>query len=98
MREGSRRTGRAALETAAALHNDLGITSPVSTQLSPFHDRPFTVIGAGDIAQRIWEAIQDEEVQALPYGVGKVEQVVDSTDVLSNADLCRRLYTLYSSV
>jgi hypothetical protein len=86
----------AALETAAALHNDLGITSPVSTQLSRFHDRPFTVIGSDDIAERIWEAIQDEEVKALPYGVGKVEQVVDSTDILSNADRCRRFRALYA--
>jgi hypothetical protein len=86
----------AALEIAATKHNDLGITSPVSTQLSQFHDRPFTVIEAGDIAERIWETIQDAEVQALPYGVGKVEQVVDSTDILSNADRCRKMRALYA--
>jgi hypothetical protein len=87
----------AALETAAALHNDLGITLPVPTKASQFHDRPFSVIGADDIAERIWQAIRDEEVQALPRGVGKVEQVVDNTDVLSNTDRCRKLRALYAA-
>jgi hypothetical protein len=87
----------AALETAAALHNDLGITLPVPTKVSQFHDRPFSVIGADDIAERTWQAIRDEEVQALPRGVGKVEQVVDNTDVLSNTDRCRKLRALYAA-
>jgi hypothetical protein len=85
----------AAYEHVAAMHNDLGITEPVPTKVSPFHNRPFMVIHADAIAQAIWEAIEDDEVKALPYGVGKVDQVVDSTDVLSHTARCRRLASLY---
>jgi hypothetical protein len=85
----------AAYEIVAAMHNDLAITAPVATRVSPFHERPFLVIQGESIATAIWEAIQDEEVQALPYGVGKVDQYVDSTDVLSNTRRCRSLRALY---
>jgi hypothetical protein len=77
------------------MHNGLGITEPVPTKVSPFHSRPFIVIHADAIAKAIWEAIEDGEVRALPYGVGKVDQVVDSTDVLSHTARCRRLASLY---
>jgi hypothetical protein len=85
-----------AYETAATMHNDLGITAPVSTQVSQFHDRPFSVIQGEPIARAIWESIQEEEVKALPYGVGKVDQYVDSTDILSSTERTRRLSTLYA--
>jgi len=85
----------AAYEIAATMHNDLGITAPVPTQVSQFHDRPFRVIRGESIAQAIWECIEDEEVRALPYGVGKVDQYVDSTDILSNTERSRRLSALY---
>ena len=70
-------------------------------------DEENKVVGAGEteifepmpvgetIAIEIWEGIQDEEVKALPYGLGKIDQYVDSTDVLSNSGRCRRLSALY---
>jgi hypothetical protein len=85
----------AAYEIVAAMHNDLAITAPVTTKVSRFHDRPFLVIQGETIATAIWEAIQDEEVRALPYGVGKIDQYVDSTDVLSSIRRCHRLGALY---
>jgi hypothetical protein len=84
-----------AYEIVAAMHNDLAITAPVATWVSRFHDRPFLVIKGETIAIEIWEAIQDEEVRALPYGVGKIDQYVDSTDVLSNSGRCHKLSALY---
>ncbi|MGB0385342.1 MAG: DUF4037 domain-containing protein [Ardenticatenaceae bacterium] len=85
-----------AYELVATMHNELQITESVVTQVSPFHNRPFMVIQGGAIASRIWDAIEDEQVKALPHGVGKVDQYVDSTDVLSNTERFRKLSALYA--
>jgi hypothetical protein len=84
-------------EMAAAMHNGLGITEPVPTMVSQFHDRPFMVIQGEGIASAIWDAIEDPEVQALPYGVGKIDQYVNSTDILSHTDRCRKQAVLYTA-
>jgi hypothetical protein len=86
----------AAYEIVAEMHNALAITGPLPARVSPFHNRPFKVIQADTFARVIWEAIEDEEIRALPYGLGKVDQFVDSTDVLSNTARCRSLSTLYT--
>ena len=86
----------AACELVAAMHNDLGITPPVPAKVSRFWGRPFWVIGADKIARVIWDAIQDQEVKRLPYGVGKVDQYLDNTDILSHAKRCRQLSVLYA--
>jgi len=85
----------AAYEIVAAMHNDLSITPPVQAKVSRFWGRPFWVIQGEKIARTIWEAIQDQEIKRLPYGVGKVDQIVDSTDILSHAKRCRQLSMLY---
>jgi hypothetical protein len=85
----------AAYEAVVKMHNDLAITKPMPVQVSQFHGRPFMVIQGETIARAIWETITDEGVRALPYGVGKVDQYVDSTDVLSNVVRCRQLSHLY---
>jgi hypothetical protein len=85
-----------AYEIVATMHNDLGITEPVPTRVSQFHNRPFLVIHGETIARAIWNAIEDEDVLALPYGVGKVDQYLDSTDVLSHIGRCRKLDVLYT--
>ena len=84
-----------AYEIVAAMHNDLAITAPVAARVSQFHDRPFLVIQGESIAAEIWEAIQDEEVKGLPFGVGKIDQYIDSTDILSNSGRCHKLSALY---
>jgi hypothetical protein len=85
-----------AYEMVAGMYNGLGITVPVPEKVSLFHGRPFYVIGGEEIARIIWDAIQDEEVKALPYDVGKIDQYVDSTDVLSRTERCRRLSAIYA--
>ena len=85
----------AAYEFAAARHNDLGITEPLSTRVSRFHDRPFLVIHADRFADAIRARITSEEVLALPENVGGIDQFVDSTDVLAypeRFDLLRSVY------
>jgi len=85
----------AAYEILSAMHNDLGIAEPVPTRVTQFYDRPFRVIRGEEIASALWDAIQDPEVRALPLGVGKVDQYVDSTDILSHTERCRKLGALY---
>ena len=81
-------------EVAAALHNRLNLTEPLSTQVSSFHDRPFQVIQAEQFADALRATITDAEVQALPR-FGAIDQLIDSTDVLSNPDMFDRIKALY---
>jgi hypothetical protein len=85
----------AAYEMVAAMQNDLGMTEMVPTKVRQFHNRPFRVIEGEEIAKSLWDAIQDPEVRALPYGVGAIDQYVDSTDVLSYTVRSRKLGALY---
>src|SRR3954453_3103490 len=71
-----------AYEIIAAMHNDLGITEPLSTEASQFHGRPFLVIQAGEFADAIRAQTEDERVRSLPEAIGSIDQFVDSTDVL----------------
>ena len=87
----------AAYETVAAMHNELGITARVPAKVSRFYSRPFWVIQGEAIARVIWEAIDSPEVKAWPFGVGKVDQYVDSTDVLSHQHRCRALGAVYQA-
>jgi len=84
-----------AYEIMAIMHNNLRITEPVPERVSQFYNRPFMVIQGESIARAIWEAINDKEVKTLPYGVGKVDQYVDSTDILSHTERFRKLGALY---
>jgi hypothetical protein len=84
-----------AYEMVATMHNNLGIGEPVPARVSQFHGRPFQVIQGEAFARAIWDAIRDGEIRALPYGVGKIDQYVNSTDVLSHTERCRRFELLY---
>jgi len=86
-----------AYQIIATMHNDLGITEPLSTQATPFHGRPLLVIQAGEFADAIRHQIQDERVCNLPEAIGSIDQFVDSTDVLSNPILRRRVRAIYGS-
>jgi hypothetical protein len=85
-----------AYEIVAAMHNDLDVTEPLSTEASRFHGRPFLVIHAGRFADAIRNEIKDERVRRLPEAIGSVNQFVDSTDVLERPLLRRQLKAMYS--
>jgi hypothetical protein len=87
-----------AYEIVAVMHNELGITEPLSTQASQFHSRPFLIIEAGRFADALRDQIQDERVRNLPEAVGSIDQFVGSTDVLSNTTVRRRARPIYGSV
>ncbi len=83
----------AAYETAARLHNDLGLTRPVDPQVLPtYYDRPYRVLGAARFARALQEAITDKDVRKLPL-TGAVDQFIDSTDAMNDRKLLRAAST-----
>jgi len=81
-----------AYASVAGMHNDLGITEPLSTKVSQFYLRPFFVIKAERFVEAIRAAITSEEVRALPEHLGAVDQFVDSTDALNDPAWSKELY------
>lgn len=86
-----------AYRLVAQMHNESGITRPISTGVSYYHNRPYLVIHAGRFADEIRATITDEEIKRLSFTpIGGVDQFIDSTDVLSNPARCAKLKNLYS--
>jgi hypothetical protein len=71
-----------AFQAAAVRHNASGLTPPLDPTVRPFHDRPFLVLDAGRFATALQSTIADPELRSLAL-TGAVDQIVDSTDVLS---------------
>lgn len=87
----------AAYEWLARRHNDLGLTEPLSPQVTGFHDRPFRVIGGEHFTQALLARITDPAVRALANGslIGSVDQFSDNTDLLASPALRPALRGLY---
>ena len=79
-----------AYEAVARRHNALGLTEEIEPSVRLFHTRPFRVIGSGRFADACLAQVEDEWLRSLPL-VGSIDQWSDSTDVLSDAALSRRL-------
>ncbi len=90
-----RRSGSVLHEIAARRQNELGIGEAGPTCASPFFDRPFRVIGGDTFSDSIYATIGDPMVRALPRHLGGIDQVSDSTDLLSYTALRARLRSLY---
>jgi hypothetical protein len=73
-----------AYEHVARMHNALGITDPMPTEVSHFWNRPFLVIHADRFVDAILAQIKDKEVLALPEHLGSLDQFVDSTDAVNH--------------
>lgn len=82
-------------ELAAQRQNQLRICPPVEARASQFHDRPFLVIHGERFSDAIRATISDPAVLALPEHLGSVDQMSDSTDLLSYPALRSRLRALY---
>ncbi len=80
---------------AAEMHNALGITQPLDTKVSPFHNRPYQVIHAQRFADEIREAISDQEVRKIKISIGSIDQFIDCTDIMSNPQLYRKLRIMF---
>jgi len=79
-----------AYETTAALHNNLGLTTPVDPRVRPFHNRPFRVLHAERFTQALIRSIDDPTLRALPL-TGAIDQFVDNTDALTHCTRSRAL-------
>ena len=77
-----------ACETAAAMHNELGITPALDTHTRGYFDRPYQVLDAGRFTAALREAITGPLIRQLP-AAGAVDQFIDSTDALGNTDFLR---------
>lgn len=84
-----------AYEICAWKFNSLDLVKPVPGRVTFFHDRPFKVIHGDAIAGKIMEAISDEQIRAIPGYVGSVNQLSNSTDVISYNAVTERLKALY---
>ena len=82
-------------ERLATMHNDLGITPPLSIEARPYWGRPYRVIHAERFVAAIRATITDPDTLALSPGLGSLDQIVDSTDVLTHPrrrEMCAGLY------
>jgi hypothetical protein len=85
----------AAYGITAKMHNDLGITASLGTEVASYHERPYMVIHADRFVDAIRHAITDEEVKRISVLIGSVNQFIDSTDLLENLWLTDKLKALY---
>ena len=85
-------------EAAAHRHNLLGITSPMQEHSGLFHNRPYKVIDADEVSGALMAEIKDEVVRRIPFQIGSVNQVSDSTVLLTRPVLLDRMKDLYKPV
>ncbi|WP_127500833.1 DUF4037 domain-containing protein [Actinoplanes solisilvae] len=78
----------AALEVVAQQQNDLGLAVELPARRQEFFDRGYAVIGAGRFAEALRDAITDPVLRARPL-TGSIDQISDSTAVLTDPSLCR---------
>lgn len=84
-----------AYEIVAGMHNTLGITEPLKTEVRYFHDRPFRIIDASRFVIALKETLTDQTVKAIAPDIGSIDQFSDNTDLRSYPKLHKRLQTLY---
>jgi hypothetical protein len=82
-----------AYEFVAEMHNALGITDFLATEVSQFYNRPFLVIHADRFVDAIRAVIRSETVRTLPEHLGSIDQFIDSTDALRYVDQFRAVYS-----
>ncbi len=84
-----------AYEMVAKMHNALGITEPLATDVRTFHNRPFRVIEADRFVDALKEALTDQEVKAIGTNIGSIDQFSHSADLRSDPQLHKKLQSLY---
>jgi hypothetical protein len=79
----------------AGMHDALGLTPPLGTGVSRYHDRPYLVVHAGRFAAALERAIEDPAVLRIPHRAGSMDQICDSTDVLAHPDTYLKLRSFF---
>lgn len=82
-------------EEIANMHNILNITEPLPTKISRFHSRPYLVVHADRFMKEIRKKIRSRAIKNIKVDIGSVNQFSDSTDVLCDTRLLKKLKTLY---
>ena len=82
-------------EKIARMHNSLNITEPLPTKVSRFYSRPYLVIHADRFAREIRKKIRSRAIRNIKVDIGSVNQFSDSTDMLCDTRLLKKLRTLY---
>jgi hypothetical protein len=87
----------AAYQIVGELHNQLGITEPVTTDIVSYFNRPYQVIFADRFADALIAKIGDAGARKLAQtqGFGSIDQFSDSTDLREPATLRQRIKALY---
>lgn len=80
-----------AYQFVAAMHNDLQITEPLSTDSTNYYGRPFQVIFTDRIAAAINKKIKHPQIKRLPPNLGSINEIVNNIDVLCSADTARKI-------
>jgi len=76
-------------------HNALGITEPLPEEVSNYYGRPYLVIHAERFPQPIMAAIKDPNVRKIRTPIGSVDQYTDSTGVIEDLGLLKKLKGVY---
>ncbi len=86
-----------AYTVVAEMHNSLGLSHPLPTVVSGFHERPYQVIHAEQFASALVSQITDPTAKYLAQRrlIGSIDQFSDSTDLREAAALRPQLRTLY---
>ncbi len=79
-----------AYEIVAKKHNSLNITKPLPTKVSRFHERPYLVIHGEVFSAEIRKEIRDEAIRNAPL-IGSVNQILNSTEAMENADFLAKI-------
>ena len=91
----ARESALAAAWTALAIrHNGAQLTETVDPSTRNYHDRPAQVLMADRFVDACLATVTDASLRSLPL-IGAIDQAVDSTDVLQDPTVYRRLAGLY---
>ena len=83
-----------AFEGVARHFNDAKIVAFVEPHVSLFHGRPYRVLASSRFIDACLDEVADPWLRGLPL-IGGIDQLVDSTDILSRAERARRLAPAY---
>jgi hypothetical protein len=84
-----------AYSAMAQRHNALKITKPLATNTCDYYRRPYSVIYGERFAKAIKQEIKDPKIKRIKTNVGSIDQFTDSTDVVENLGLCKKLRAVY---
>lgn len=79
----------------AQQHNALKITKSLPTKTSDYYGRPYSVIYGERFAEAVKRTIKDPDVKKLKIDIGSIDQFTDSTDVVEDLALGRKLRSIY---